>query len=82
MGTAWLFARAELDQALDFLFVDEAGQVSLANIVAMGLSARNLVLIGDQMQLGQPIQGVHPGDSGQAVLISMATSSGEERPRN
>ncbi|EIJ77001.1 MAG: uncharacterized protein C75L2_00630004 [Leptospirillum sp. Group II 'C75'] len=67
-GTAWLFARPELDQALDFLFVDEAGQVSLANIVAMGISAKNIVLIGDQMQLGQPIQGTHPGESGQSVL--------------
>jgi uncharacterized protein len=38
-GTAWLFADAALDQQLDYLFVDEAGQISLANIVAMGLSA-------------------------------------------
>ncbi|MEI9975296.1 MAG: TM0106 family RecB-like putative nuclease [Ignavibacteriota bacterium] len=67
-GTAWLFARPDLDQVLDYLFVDEAGQVSLANVVAMGISARNIVLIGDQMQLAQPIQGVHPGDSGKSVL--------------
>jgi len=67
-GTAWLFARPELDRKLDCLFVDEAGQVSLANLVAMGLSARNIVLVGDQMQLAQPIQGVHPGESGQSVL--------------
>ncbi|NLV31071.1 MAG: TM0106 family RecB-like putative nuclease [Acidobacteria bacterium] len=67
-GTAWLFAREEFDQKLDFLFVDEAGQVSLANMVAMGLAARNLVLVGDQMQLAQPIQGVHPGESGLSVL--------------
>ena len=53
---------------LDFLFVDEAGQVSLANLVAMGLSAKNIVLLGDQMQLGQPIQGVHPGRSGESTL--------------
>jgi predicted RecB family nuclease len=67
-GTAWLFANGALNQQLDYLFVDEAGQVSLANIVAMGLAARNLVLVGDQMQLGQPIQGVHPGESGLSVL--------------
>ncbi len=65
-GTAWLFAG--MDQDLDFLFVDEAGQVSLANLVAMGVSARNIVLLGDQMQLGQPIQGVHPGRSGESTL--------------
>jgi predicted RecB family nuclease len=67
-GTAWLFARPELDRAFDYLFVDEAGQVSLANIVAMGVSAENIVLVGDQMQLAQPIQGVHPGGSGVSAL--------------
>lgn len=67
-GTAWLFAREELDQAIDFLFVDEAGQVSLANIVAMGTAARNIVLVGDQMQLSQPIKGTHPGGSGRSAL--------------
>jgi len=67
-GTAWLFARPEFDQSLDYLFIDEAGQVALANVVAMGLCARNIVLVGDQMQLSQPVQGVHPGDSGQSAL--------------
>jgi predicted RecB family nuclease len=67
-GTAWLFAHPAMDQKLDFLFVDEAGQVALANLVAMGTSARNIVLLGDQMQLGQPIQGVHPGRSGESSL--------------
>ena len=65
-GTAWLFSRMERD--LDFLFVDEAGQVSLANLVSMGVSSRNIVLLGDQMQLGQPIQGAHPGRSGESTL--------------
>jgi predicted RecB family nuclease len=67
-GTAWLFSRPELNQGLDYLFIDEAGQVSIANVVAMGLSARNIVLVGDQMQLSQPAQGVHPGDSGRSAL--------------
>jgi predicted RecB family nuclease len=67
-GTAWLFARAEFDRSLDTLFIDEAGQVSIANVVAMGTSSRNIVLVGDQMQLGQPIQGSHPGESGQSAL--------------
>lgn len=67
-GTAWLLARPEFDQTLDFLFIDEAGQVSIANVVAMGVSARNIVLVGDQMQLGQPMQGAHPGESGTSAL--------------
>jgi uncharacterized protein len=67
-GTAWLFAREDLDSALDYLFIDEAGQVSLANVIAMGTAARNIVLVGDQMQLSQPIKGTHPGGSGRSAL--------------
>lgn len=67
-GTAWLFTRPEWQQKLDFLFIDEAGQVPLANAIAMARCANNLVLLGDQMQLEQPIQGSHPGDSGLSVL--------------
>lgn len=67
-GTAWLFADPALDQSLDYLFVDEAGQVALANLVAMGTCAKNIVLLGDQMQLQQPVQGVHPGHSGESAL--------------
>lgn len=62
-GTAWLFTRPEWEGTLDFLFIDEAGQVSLANLVAMSACAKNLVLLGDQMQLEQPVKGSHPGDS-------------------
>jgi predicted RecB family nuclease len=67
-GTAWLFARPEMDQRLDYLFVDEAGQVSLANLISMGVAAKNIVLVGDQMQLAQPIQGAHPGGTGVSGL--------------
>src|SRR3546814_6281105 len=59
---------SDLDQAFDYLFVDEAGQVGLANVVAMGVAARNIVLVGDQMQLAQPIQGTHPRESGVSGL--------------
>jgi uncharacterized protein len=67
-GSAWVFARPELDQRFDYLFIDEAGQVCLANAVAMGLAAKNIVLIGDQMQLSQPAQAVHPGRSAWSCL--------------
>jgi predicted RecB family nuclease len=66
--TAWGFCRAELEQQFDYLFVDEAGQVSVANLVGMSNAAQNIVLIGDQMQLGQPMQGTHPGESGKSTL--------------
>lgn len=67
-GTAWLFADDDFDQEFDYLFVDEAGQVSLGHLLAMGSAARNIVLVGDQMQLAQPIQGSHPGESGLSAL--------------
>ena len=52
-GTAWAFSAASMRDQLDYLFVDEAGQVSTANLIGMSASSRNLVLLGDQMQLGQ-----------------------------
>ena len=67
-GTAWLFSRPDWEGALDYLFIDEAGQVPLANAIAMARCAGNLVLLGDQMQLEHPIQGAHPGDAGLSVL--------------
>lgn len=67
-GTAWLFVRPEWEDQLDFLFVDEAGQVSMANSIAMARCAKNLILLGDQMQLEQPVEGTHPGDSGLSGL--------------
>lgn len=66
-ATAWHFARYDAP-AFDYLVVDEAGQVSVANILAMARSARNIVLVGDPMQLPQPLQGCHPGDSGRSCL--------------
>jgi predicted RecB family nuclease len=67
-GTAWAFSDPSAVDQFDYLFVDEAGQVSIANLVGMSPCAKNLVLLGDQMQLGQPIQGSHPGESGQSAL--------------
>lgn len=67
-GTAWLFADKELDQQLDYLFVDEAGQVALGMLIPMATSSKNIVLLGDQMQLSQPVEGIHPGSSGDSVL--------------
>ena len=67
-GTAWAFSNENAEGELDYLFVDEAGQVSVANLVGMAPSTANIVLIGDQMQLSQPVQGSHPGESGLSTL--------------
>jgi predicted RecB family nuclease len=67
-GTAWLMAREELDSTLDYMFIDEAGQISLADAIAIGTAARTLVLLGDPLQLAQVRQGLHPDGSGVSVL--------------
>jgi len=66
--TAWGFSRDDMVNTLDYLFIDEAGQVSIANLIAMSRCAKNLILMGDQMQLGQPSQGSHPAESGLSIL--------------
>jgi len=59
-GTVWLWARPEMANAVDVLFVDEAGQMSLANVLAASSAADSVVLLGDPQQLDQPQRGVHP----------------------
>jgi predicted RecB family nuclease len=59
-GTAWLWASPDAADTLDVLFVDEAAQMSLANVLAASPAARTIVLVGDPQQLDQPIQGCHP----------------------
>lgn len=61
-GTAWDFANTTrvADDALELLVIDEAGQFSLANTLAVARGARNLLLLGDPQQLPQVSQGVHP----------------------
>ena len=67
-GTAWAFSNEHVKDSFDYLFIDEAGQVSVANMIGMSQSSSNIILMGDQMQLGQPIQGTHPGESGMSIL--------------
>ena len=67
-GTAWAFSDPGLRGKLDYLFVDEAGQMSVANLMGMAAATENIALCGDQMRLGQPVQGAHPGESGLSIL--------------
>jgi predicted RecB family nuclease len=67
-GTAWLYSHADFDASLDYLFIDEAGQVSLADALAMSTGARNLILVGDPQQLAQVLQGSHPDGVEESVL--------------
>jgi uncharacterized protein len=67
-GTVWMWARPEFRGSVDTLFVDEAGQLSLVNVLAVAGAARNVVLLGDPQQLAQPSQGAHPPGSGVSAL--------------
>jgi uncharacterized protein len=66
-GTAWHYCREDT-APLDYLFIDEAGQVSLADALALATAARNVVLLGDPQQLPQVSQGAHPEGSSLSVL--------------
>jgi uncharacterized protein len=67
-GTSWLFVREDFAGVCDTLIVDEAGQVALADVVAAGHAARNLVFLGDPNQLPQVSQGAMPDAARQSVL--------------
>jgi predicted RecB family nuclease len=67
-GTAWVFSDEAIDRSLDYLFVDEAGQMALATALAVSTAARNVVLLGDPLQLAQVSQAAHPDHAGNSVL--------------
>lgn len=67
-GTCWAWCREEFAGALDVLVVDEAGQLSLANVLAASHAAESLVLFGDPAQLEQPQRGVHPEGADASAL--------------
>ena len=67
-GTSWLFARPTFPHKLDYLVVDEAGQMALANVLAISGATRNFIFLGDPNQLSQPTQGTHPPGVNRSVL--------------
>lgn len=69
-GTAWDFSNPGRipPESLDLLVIDEAGQFSLANTIAVSVSARNLLLLGDPAQLPQVSQGTHPEPVDESAL--------------
>lgn len=59
-GTSFMWSKPPYTNGVDYLFVDEAGQLSLIDTLAVSHCCSNLVLLGDPQQLKQPQQGVHP----------------------
>lgn len=67
-ATSFLWAREEAQDSLDVLVVDEAAQMSLANVLAVSHVAPALILLGDPQQLEQPTQGSHPEGTESSAL--------------
>ncbi len=67
-GTSWLWAPAQSLEGVDVLFIDEAGQMALADVIAVAQAAKNLVLIGDPQQLERPLKGSHPPGAEKSAL--------------
>lgn len=65
-GTKYLFS--SFDEQADFIFIDEAGQLSIADLISIGRSSKNIILIGDQNQVASPLRAEHPGHSGISIL--------------
>jgi uncharacterized protein len=70
-ATAWGWARPDFEQSVDVLIVDEAGQMSLANVLATAPAGKSLVLLGDPQQLEQPLQSSHPEGSEVSALYHL-----------
>jgi predicted RecB family nuclease len=73
-GTAWLWSDDNAVDTLDFLFIDEAGQMSLSHALAASRAAKNIILLGDPQQLEQPQKGAHPEGSDVAALTYVLES--------
>jgi predicted RecB family nuclease len=70
-ATAWVWSREEFAGTLDVLVIDEAGQIALANAIAVSPAARSLVLLGDPQQLDQPLKGTHPPGAERSALAHL-----------
>lgn len=73
-GTAWDFVSDKRVPAgsLDLLVIDEAGQFSLADTIAVSRAASRLLLLGDPQQLSQVSQALHPEPVDRAALSWLA----------
>ncbi len=67
-GTSWLWSPEKAFEVVDVLFIDEAGQMSLADVLAVSQAAKKLVLLGDPQQLERPTKGSHPEGAEKSAL--------------
>jgi superfamily I DNA and/or RNA helicase len=81
-GTSWLFAREAMGDVVDVLVIDEAGQVALADSLAIAQAASSVLLLGDPQQLAHVSQGRHPHGSGASVLEHLLHGRHTVRPQD
>jgi uncharacterized protein len=67
-GTAWLWSPEAAFECVDTIFIDEAGQMSLADVLAISQAGKRMVLLGDPQQLERPTKGSHPPGAGNSAL--------------
>jgi len=67
-GVSWLWSPESAFEVVDVLVVDEAGQMSLADVLAISQAGSSLVLLGDPQQLEHPLQGSHPVGAEKSAL--------------
>jgi nucleoside-triphosphatase THEP1 len=67
-GTSWLWSAESAFESVDVLFIDEAGQMSLADVLAVSHAGKKLVLLGDPQQLERPLKGSHPDGAEKSAL--------------
>jgi uncharacterized protein len=67
-GTSWLWSPEKAFESVDVLLIDEAGQMSLADVLAVSQAAKKLVLLGDPQQLERPTKGSHPDGAEKSAL--------------
>jgi predicted RecB family nuclease len=79
-GTSWVWSAERMADSIDVLFVDEAGQMSLANVIAMAHAADSIVLLGDPQQLDQPLRGTHPPGAERSALAHVLDGAATIQP--
>ena len=67
-GTAWDFANPNRVPHVDYLVVDEAGQFSVANLIACARVSDRIILLGDPQQLPQVSVTDHPYPVNESAL--------------
>jgi len=83
-GTAWQFSSPEFAPpgGFDLIVIDEAGQYSMANSLAVTHAAKRVLLLGDPQQLPQVSQGDHPepvDESALAWLVGQDPTISQDR---